>query len=152
MATALQAGDYDEGSADLFSGAERAAAAKSFRANTSVGGDNNWPLREYAMVAQEDLDRFGIEADRWKKQFIAPMQNLLNVMSMILKKEKGDFRIIASLASGWTCDAKLVAKGERAWDAQVADENDAARPGSCCLHVMADRQIFIDILRACGAS
>ena len=38
MATALQAGDYGEGSADLFSGAERAAAATVFRAHAFVGG------------------------------------------------------------------------------------------------------------------
>ena len=148
-ATALQAGDFDEGSTDLFSGAERAAAAASFRPNTSTGGDN-WLLREYAIVATEDLDRFGIDASRWKKRCITPMQYLLNVMSMIPKKGKGDCQMIASMASGWRCDTKLDANGERVWNAQVADENDAARPGSCCLHVMEDRQIFIDILRALG--
>ena len=29
---------------------------------------------------------------------------------------------------------QLDVKGERAWNSQYADENDAARPGSCCLH------------------
>ena len=58
--------------------------------------------------------------------------------------------MIATMASGWRCDAKLDAKGEMAWNAQVADENVAARPGSCCLHVMGDMQTFIDILRALG--
>ena len=54
MATALQASDFDEGSTDLFYGAERAAAVASFRPSTSTGGDN-WPLKEYAMVAKEGL-------------------------------------------------------------------------------------------------
>ena len=85
-----------------------------------------------------------------EKKCITPTQYLLNVMSMITKKEKGDFRMIVSMASGWRCDAKLDAKGERAWNAHVADENDVARPGSCCLHVLEDRQIFIDILRPLG--
>ena len=78
------------------------------------------------------------------------MQYLLNIMTMIPKKEKGQCRMIASMASGWRCDTKLDAKGERAWNAPVADEHDAARPGSCCLHMMEDRQILIDILQALG--
>ena len=90
IATALQASDYDEGAADLFAGSQLAAAAGSFRANTSVGSDN-WPLREYAMVAKEELDRFGQEADCWKKKCITPMPYLFNIMSMIPKKENGFF-------------------------------------------------------------
>ena len=91
------------------------------------------------MVAKEDLDRFGQETDRRKKECTTRMQYLLNAMSMIPKKDKGGFRMIASMA-----------KGERAWNSQAADENDAARPGSCCLHVMGDHHISIDILRALG--
>ena len=63
IATALQAGDYDEGSSDTFEGSQRAEAAGSFRANTSVGCDN-WPLKEYAMCAKTDLDRLGLDALR----------------------------------------------------------------------------------------
>ena len=75
---------------------------------------------------------------------------LLNAMPMIPKKGKGQYRTIASMAPGWRCDTKPDANGERAWNAHVADENDAARPGPRRLHVMQDRQIFIDILQALG--
>ena len=30
----------------------------------------------------------------------------------------------------------------------MADEDDSAKPGKCCLHVMEDRHIFIDLLRS----
>ena len=42
------------------------------------------------------------------------MQYLLNVMVMISKKAKGEFRMIASMASGWRIDTKLDQPGERA--------------------------------------
>ena len=87
IATALQASDYDDGSSDTFAGSQRTEAAGRLRANTSVGFDN-WPLKEYAMVAKEDLDRFGLDADRWNKDCITPMQHLLNMMSMTPKKER----------------------------------------------------------------
>ena len=58
--------------------------------------------------------------------------------------------MIAAMASGWRCDTKLGPKGERAWNTQVADDKDVARLGSCCLYVMEDRQVFLDILRALG--
>ena len=67
---------------------------------------------------------------------------------MIPKKAKGEFRTIAAMASGWRVDTKLDQAGERAWNSAVADEDDSARPESCCLHVMEDRQIFLDILRS----
>ena len=103
------------------------------------------------MCAKEaDLDGFGLDADRWKKDCITPMQYLLNMMSMIPKKEKGELRMIAAMASGWRCDTRLGAREERAWNSPVVDTKDAARPGSCCLHVMEDRQIFLDLLRALG--
>lgn len=72
------------------------------------------------------------------------------MMVMIPKKEKGEFRMIVAMALGWRHDTKLGAKGERAWNTHVADDKDAARPCSPCLHVMEDRQIFLDILRALG--
>ena len=58
--------------------------------------------------------------------------------------------MIAAMASGWRCDARRGAKEERAWNTHVAETKDAARPGSCCLHVMEDRQIFLDLLWALG--
>ena len=76
------------------------------------------------------------------------MQYLMNVMSMIPKKKKGDYRIIAAMASGWRMDTKLDRRGERVWNSAVADVDDSAKPGKCCLHVMEDRQIFTDILRS----
>ena len=100
MSEAIQAGDYDQGSGDLFSGRGRASTAASFRKNTSIGSDG-WPLHEYAKVDKGDLDRFGGHAATWKNKCIVPMQYLLNVMSMIPKKAKGEFRMIASMASGW---------------------------------------------------
>ena len=30
----------------------------------------------------------------------------------------------------------------------MADQDDFAKPGKCCLHVMEDMQIFLDILRS----
>ena len=56
--------------------------------------------------------------------------------------------MIAAMGSGWRVDTKLDREGERAWNTAVADEDDSARPGKCCLHVMEDRQIFLDILRS----
>ena len=56
--------------------------------------------------------------------------------------------MIASMASGWRVDTKLDQPGERAWNAEVADENDSAQPRSCCLHVMEDHQNPLDILRS----
>ena len=56
--------------------------------------------------------------------------------------------MVAAMASGWRVDTGLDQAGERAWNSEVADDNDSARPGSCCLHVMEDRQIFLDILRS----
>ena len=50
------------------------------------------------MCAKADLDRFGLDADRWRNDCITPMQYLLNMMSMIPKKEKGEFRMIAAMA------------------------------------------------------
>ena len=44
-------------------------------------------------------------------------------------------------------ETKLDRHGERAWNSAVADVDDSAKPGKCCLHVMEDRQILIDILR-----
>ena len=99
------------------------------------------------MVDKGDLDRFSGYAARWKSQCITPMQYLLNIMSMIPKKAKGEFWMIAFRASGWRVDTKLDSHGGRAWNAEVADENDSARPGSCSLHVMEDRQISWDIRR-----
>ena len=113
MSDAVQAGDYDQGSGDLLSGTDRARAANSSRANTSIGGDC-WPLNEYAMADKGDLDRFGGYAARWKNQCIAPVQYLLNIMSMVPKKAKGEFQTIASMASGWRIDTKLDSPGERA--------------------------------------
>ena len=72
---------------------------------------------------------------------------MLNIMSKIPKKAKGEYRMIAAMAFGWRVDTKLDQSGERAWNTAVADEGDSARPGKCCLHVMEDRQIFLDILR-----
>ena len=94
MADAVLAGDYDQGSGDLWSGRDRAKTAACFRRNTSIGGDN-WPLHEYAKVDKRGLDRFGSNAAAWKSKRIAPMQYLLNVMSMIPKKAKGGSRMIA---------------------------------------------------------
>ena len=45
-------------------------------------------------------------------------------------------------------DTKLDKHGERAWNTAVADQNDSAKLGKCCLHVMEDRQTFLDILRS----
>ena len=67
------------------------------------------------------------------------MQYLMNIMSMIQKKAKGEYRMIAAMASGWRVDTKLDQPGERAWNAAVADEDDSARPGKYCLHVVEDR-------------
>ena len=75
------------------------------------------------------------------------MHYLMNVMSMIPKKRKGDYGMIAAMASDWRMETKLDRHGERAWNSAVADADDSAKPGKCCLHVMEDRQIFIDILR-----
>lgn len=141
------AGDYDEASGDLRSGFQRGKTANSFRKNTAVGSDN-WPLHEYAKIDPADLDKAGIQAAEWKSQCVVPMQYLMNVMSMIPKKKKGDYRMIAAMASGWRMDTKLDKHGERAWNSAVADVDDSAKPGKCCLHVMEDRQIFIDILRS----
>lgn len=109
---------------------------------------DNWPLHEYGNVAKQDLDRFGSNAAAWKANCIVPMQYLINIMSMIPKKAKGEYRMTADMASGWRVDTKLGQAGERAWNSAVADEDDSARPGSCCLHTMEDRQIFLDILRS----
>ena len=78
------------------------------------------------------------------------MQYLMNVMSMVPKKEKGEFRMIAAMASGWRCDARLGVKEEGARNTHVVDTKDVAWPGSCCLHLMEDRHIFLDLLRALG--
>ena len=94
-----------------------AASAKS----TSIGGDC-WPLSEYAHVDKGDLDRFSEYAAAWKSQCITPMQYLLNIMSMTPKKTNGEFRMFASVASGWRVDAKLDKPGERACNTEVADE------------------------------
>ena len=55
--------------------------------------------------------------------------------------------MIAAMATGWRMETKLDRRGERAWNSEKADVDDSAKPGKCCLHVMEDRQIFIDILR-----
>lgn len=146
MAEAILAGDNDQGSGDLWSDRDRARAAASFRKNTSIAGDC-WPLHEYAKVDKRGLDRFGGNAAAWKSKGIAPMQYLLNVMSMIPKKAKGDPHD-RSHGPGWRVDTKRDQAGERAWNSEVADGNDSALPGSCCLHVMEDRQIFLDISRS----
>ena len=75
------------------------------------------------------------------------MQYLMNIMSMIPKK-KGEYRMIRAMASGWRVDTKLDRNGERAWNTAVADQDDSAKPGKCCLHVIEDRWIFLDILRS----
>ena len=85
---------------------------------------------------------------KWKRECVQPLQFLLNIMSMIPKKEPGMVRMIASMASGWRLDVRLDTKGERAWCAAIADPDDAARPGSSCLYSMEARQIVLDILRA----
>ena len=72
----------------------------------------------------------------------------MNVLSMIPKKKKGDYRMIAAMASGWRMDTKLDKQGERAWDSAMADVDDSAKPGKCCLHLMEDLQICIDLLRS----
>ena len=105
-------------------------------------------MHEHAKVDKHDLDRFGTQAATWKNQSVVPMQYLLNVMSMIPKKQKGEYRMIAAMASGWRVGTKLDQAGERAWYTAVADEDDSARPGKCCLHLMEDRQHFLDILRS----
>ena len=56
--------------------------------------------------------------------------------------------MIAAMTSGWRVDTKLDQAGERAWNIAVADEEDSARPGKCCFHVMEDRGIFLVILRS----
>lgn len=76
IAAALQAGDYDDGPSDTSTGSQRAEATGSFRATTSVGCDY-WPLTEYAMCAKVDLDRFGLDADRWKKDCVTPCNTSL---------------------------------------------------------------------------
>ena len=68
------------------------------------------------------------------------------------KKQKGEFRMVASMASGWRRETKLGAVQERAWNKKVAGEDGVARPGSSCLCAMEDRQIPLDILKACGYS
>lgn len=78
------------------------------------------------------------------------MQYLMNVMSMVPKKRKGEYRMIAAMASGWRMDTKLDRQGERAWNSALADKEDSASPGKFCLHVMEDRQIFLDSLRSLG--
>ena len=55
--------------------------------------------------------------------------------------------MIAAMATGWCMETKVDRHGERAWSSAVADADDSAKPGECYLHVMEDRQIFIDILR-----
>lgn len=57
------------------------------------------------------------------------MQYLMNVMSMIPKKKKGDYRMIAAMATGWCMETKLDRHGERAWNSTVADADDSAKPG-----------------------
>ena len=61
--------------------------------------------------------------------------------------------MIAVMSSGWRMGTKLDRHGERAWNAAVADQDDSAKPGKRCLHVMEDRQIldrqiFLDILHS----
>lgn len=116
MSEAIQAGDYDQGSGDLFIGGGRARVAASFRKNTSIGSE------------QSDLDRFGGYAAAWKSKYIVPMEYLLNVMSMIPKKAKGEFRMIAAMSSGWRVDTILDQPGEWAWDSEVDDDNDSLPP------------------------
>lgn len=147
IADAVLAGDYDEASGDLWSGRQRPKSAGSFRRRTAIGGDH-WPLHEYAKVDKADLDRFGSQAAAWKSQFVVPMQYLMDIMSMIPKEKKGEYRMIAAMASGWRVDTKLDRNGERAWNTAVAGQDDSAKPGKCCLRVMEDRQIFLDILRS----
>ena len=91
MSGAIQAGDYDQGSGDLFSGNDRAKAAGTFRNNTSIGGDC-WPLHEYGKIDEGDLERFSGHAASWKGKRIVPMQYLLNVMSISPRDgQKGAF-------------------------------------------------------------
>ena len=79
------------------------------------------PPHEYAKIDPADLDKAGIQAANWTHQCVVPMRYLINVMSMIPKKKKGDYRMIAAMASGWRMDTKLGKHGERAWNAAVAD-------------------------------
>ena len=86
MTDALLARNFDDSSNDLRIGGQRAQAAKCFRKGTAVGSDN-LPLHEYSKVYPEDLDRIGEAAAEWREKCIAPMQYLMNVMSMIRKKK-----------------------------------------------------------------
>ena len=96
----MLAGDFDQTSGEFRSGGQRVKAAKSSRKGTAVGSDN-WPLHEYAKLDPADLDKVGIQAQEWKPQCVVPMRYLMNVMSIIPKKKKGDYRMIEAMASGW---------------------------------------------------
>ena len=56
--------------------------------------------------------------------------------------------MVAVMASGWRVDTKLDQPREGAWNVVVADEDNSARPCKCCLNVMEDRQMSLDILRS----
>ena len=64
-------------------------------------------MNEYVKVCLEDLDRIGVFTAEWRNECIAPMQYLLNIMSMIPKEQKGDYRMIAAMATGWRMETKL---------------------------------------------
>ena len=70
-------------------------------------------------------------------------------LGMVPKKQKGELRMVASMLSGWRRETKLSAVQERAWNKKVAGKDDVGRPGSWCLRAMEDRQILLDILKAC---
>ena len=80
-------------------------------------------------MLQADLDRLGQHMANWRSESIQPLQFLLNVMSMIPKKDPGAVMMIKSMASGWRLDVRLDSKGERAWCSAIADTDDAARAG-----------------------
>ena len=105
-------------------------------------------LHELARVLQADLGKLGQDMAKWRSQNIQPLQFLLNVMSMIPKKDPGAVRMIAPTASGWRLAVRLDSQGERAWCSAIADTDDAARPRSSCLYSMEARQIFLAILKA----
>ena len=147
IAEAQNASRHDPENSQVHSGDNIASAAGSFKSTTSIGGDN-WPFKDLAKVQRADLDTLGRHLAKWRQECVQPMQFLLNTMSMIPKKDPGTVRMIASMASGWRLDVRLDAAQERAWVRQIADTDDAAKPGSSCLHAMETRQILLDMLKA----
>ena len=87
----------------------RQVASETVRLSAAIIG----PLHEYSRVHLADLDKVGVQAASWKHQCVVPMQYLMNVMSMIPKKNMGDYRMIAAMASGWRMDTKLDKQGAR---------------------------------------